>query len=199
MSRASVPASYFDQLYRVRTDPWDLAGSDYEAAKYAATLEALPPRRFTRGLEVGCSIGTLSARLAPLCDDFLGIDFAEAPLAEARRRCASHPQAAFRRMVAPSEWPPGRFDLIMLSEVLYYLGLADLDALARRCEASLADGGVVLLVNWRGENDGTMSGDAAALGFLAALPALWPARNLALGPRYRIDVAEARKGRSHMA
>lgn len=189
MSRASVPASYFDRLYLERLDPWDLAGSDYEAVKYAATLDALPPRRFARGLEVGCSIGTLSARLAPRCDEFLGLDFAEAALAEARRRCASHPQAAFRRMAAPGEWPPGHFDLIMLSEVLYYLSLADLDALARRCEASLADGGVVLLVNWRGENDGTMSGDAAALGFLSALPAHWPASNLALNPHYRIDVA----------
>lgn len=189
MSRASVPASYFDQLYRERPDPWDLAGSGYEAGKYAATLEALPPRRFARALEVGCSIGTLSARLAPRCDAFLGMDFAEAPLAEARRRCAPHPHAAFVRMAAPGEWPPGHFDLIMLSEVLYYLGLADLDALARRCEASLARGGVVLLVNWRGENDGTMSGDAAALAFLAALPARWPAWNQVLGPRYRIDLA----------
>lgn len=191
MRRASVPASYFDQLYRERPDPWDLAGSDYEAAKYAATLDALPTRRFARGLDVGCSIGMLSARLAPRCDEFLGLDFAEAPLAEARRRCAFHPRATFRRMAAPAEWPPGRFDLIMLSEVLYYLGLADLEALARRCEASLAPGGVVLLVNWRGENDGTMSGDAAALGFLAALPGHWSVWNHALGPRYRIDVAEA--------
>lgn len=187
MSLPSVPASYFDQLYRARSDPWDLAGSDYEARKYAATLEALPPRRFARGLEVGCSIGTLSALLAPRCGEFLGIDHAEAPLAEARRRC---PQGAFHRMAAPGEWPQGRFDLIMLSEVLYYLGFADLHALARRCEDSLAPGGVVLLVNWRGENDGTMSGDAAALSFLAALPGHWPSRNLALEPRYRIDIAE---------
>lgn len=188
MSRPSVPASYFDRLYSVRPDPWDLAGSTYEAGKYAATLEALPPRRFARGLEVGCSIGTLSALLAPRCQDFLGIDHAEAPLAEARRRC---PQGAFHRMAAPGEWPAGGFDLIMLSEVLYYLGLADLHALARRCEESLLPGGVVLLVNWRGGNDGTMSGDAAALGFLAALPADWSARNLALGPRYRMDIAGA--------
>lgn len=188
MSRASIPAAYFDQLYRARPDPWDLAGSDYEAAKYAATLEALPPRRFARGLEVGCSIGTLSALLAPRCGEFLGIDHAEAPLAEARRRC---PRGVFHHMAVPGEWPEGRFDLIMLSEMLYYLGFADLAALARRCQDSLAPGGVVLLVNWRGENDGTMSGDAAALSFLAALPAHWPARNLALGPRYRMDIAEA--------
>lgn len=190
MTRRSVPAARFEALYRAKPDPWDLGTSAYEAAKYAATLAALPERRFARGLEVGCSIGTLSARLAPRCAAFLGLDFARAPLAEARRRCAAWPGAAFACLSVPGDWPEGRFHLIVLSEVLYFLDLADLEALARRCEASLCPGGVVLLVNWRGENDAAMSGDAAALSFLALLPAAWTARNMAMQPQYRIDLVE---------
>ncbi len=189
MTRGSIPALRFERLYRDRPDPWDLAQSPYEAAKYAETLASLPERRFARGLEVGCSIGTLSAHLAPRCAGFLGLDFAEAPLAAARRRCHRHAGASFACMAVPDEWPDGRFDLIVLSEVLYYLDFRDLDALAERCEASLSPGGVVLLVNWRGPNDGTMSGDAAALSFLAVLPEAWAAHNMTLLPRYRIDHA----------
>jgi SAM-dependent methyltransferase len=188
MTRRSVPAARFEALYEARPDPWNLGASPYEAAKYAATLAALPAGGFARGLEVGCSIGTLSARLAPRCSEFLGVDFAQAPLAAARRRCAGWPGAAFACLAVPGEWPEGSFDLIMLSEVLYYLDLADLEALARRCEASLRPGGVVLLVNWRGPNDGAMSGDAAALTFLALLPAGWSARCVAMRPQYRIDL-----------
>jgi len=192
MTRRSVPRARFERLYQARPDPWDLGSSAYEAAKYAATLDSLEGRHFARGLEVGCSIGALSAHLAPRCNSYLGVDLAEAPLPEARRRCAHLPQAEFRQMDVPGEWPGGGFDLIILSEVLYYLDLADLDALAARCQESLSPGGVVLLVNWRGDNDGTMSGDAAALSFLAVLPDAWPAHNLALRPRYRID--HARRG-----
>jgi 2-polyprenyl-3-methyl-5-hydroxy-6-metoxy-1,4-benzoquinol methylase len=192
MIRRSVPAARFERLYRDQPDPWNLGASPYEAAKYAATVTALPDRRFASGLEVGCSIGTLSAHLAPRCINFLGVDFAQAPLAEARRRCEGHPGALFRHMAVPEEWPEGSFDLIVLSEVLYYLDLTDLDALAARCESSLRPGGVILLVNWRGPNDGTMSGDSAALSFLAALPEGWPANNVSLLPRYRIDHAMRR-------
>ncbi len=69
----SLPPRYFDDLYAHDPDPWQFETSAYEAAKYDATLDALPIERFASALEVGCSIGVLTARLAPRCDELLAI------------------------------------------------------------------------------------------------------------------------------
>ena len=187
-------ADHFEALYERSPDPWNLTTSAYEVRKYAATLAALQGRRFTRGLEIGCAMGTLTLRLAPACDEYLGVDLVEPPLVDARARCAHLPQARFERMAVPDEWPGGRFDLIVLSEVLYFLPLAGLERLAARCVASLEPGGTLLLVNWLGPNDGAMSGEAAAQCFLSALPPLWPCENVAINAEYRIDLARAPAG-----
>src|ERR1700744_4973631 len=63
----SFDGEYFDLLYAQRSDPWDFATSPYEAAKYAATLAALPKPRYKNALELGCSIGVLTQQLAPRC------------------------------------------------------------------------------------------------------------------------------------
>jgi len=65
---ASLPPGYFDALYAASPDPWAFETSAYERAKYAATLDALPARRYRRALEVGCSIGVLTRQLADRCD-----------------------------------------------------------------------------------------------------------------------------------
>lgn len=186
----STPPAHFEQLYREKADPWHLSTSEYESRKYTATLAALPRARYTRALEIGCSIGTLTERLAARCDTVLGVDLVEAPLAAARARCAHLPGLRFERCTIPAEWPEEQFDLIMLSEVLYFLSVEDLHGIAWRCGASLLPGGTVMLVNWRGPNDGTMTGDAAALTLLQALPERWRCETAALLPQYRIDMAE---------
>ena len=186
---ATNPA-YFEAMYAREADPWRFASSDYERAKYAATLAALPPRRFGRGLEVGCSIGVLTRALAGVCDAVLGVDVAEAALVQARATCAGLPHVAFERMVVPGQWPAGGFDLIVFSEVLYYLGRAALQQAAARTLAALPTGGTVVLVNWRGETGTEIGGEAAADAFIGAgNPGLRPARQERTDA-YRIDILE---------
>jgi hypothetical protein len=60
METALLPAAYFDALYARDPDPWRFATSDYERAKYRATLAALPGPLLGAALEVGCSIGVLT-------------------------------------------------------------------------------------------------------------------------------------------
>lgn len=166
--RPSLPPAYFDALYAGDPDPWRFSTSEYERAKYAATLDALPRPGFRRAFEAGCSVGVLSRRLAPRCDALLAVDVAEAALAQARRRCADLPQVAFRRMEIPAEWPEGRFDLILLSEVLYYLSPDDIRRTAALVRASLDEGGAVLLVHWVLGTDYPCTGDDAASIFIDA-------------------------------
>ena len=183
-------AEYFERLYAHDPDPWRFASSEYERDKYAATLAALPPRRFARAFEVGCSIGVLTRHLAERCDVLLGADVAEGALAQARERCAGLFHVKLSRMVVPQDWPDGRFDLILFSEVLYYLGLPGLHEAAARTLDGLAPGGCVLLVNWLGPTDGACSGDEAAELFIAdCVPRLVPTvqRRAEL---YRLDLLQ---------
>jgi 2-polyprenyl-3-methyl-5-hydroxy-6-metoxy-1,4-benzoquinol methylase len=187
----STPARHFEALYRRHADPWKLATSDYEDRKYRATVAALGKRRFRNALEVGCSIGTLTERLAGCCDALLGVDFIEQALQAARQRCAHLPHVRFERRAIPAQWPSGAFDLIVLSEVLYFLSPADLNEVARRCATGAEPDRTVLMVNWRRPNDGTMPGDAAAEMLLGLLPASWKRIAVALNDDYRIDMAVA--------
>jgi hypothetical protein len=65
--RESLPPSYFADVHRANADPWGFETSPYEAAKYDATLAALPRERYRCGLEIGCWIGALTARPSGVC------------------------------------------------------------------------------------------------------------------------------------
>jgi 2-polyprenyl-3-methyl-5-hydroxy-6-metoxy-1,4-benzoquinol methylase len=144
----SVGREHFERLYAARPDPWHYETSDYERAKYAATLASLPRPRYARALDVGCSIGVLTEALARRCDDLLAIEPVEAALEQARRRNAGQPHLRFAGMMVPEDWPQESFDLIVISEVLDYLGVEDLQRLAERLRGSLAPDGDLLLVHW---------------------------------------------------
>jgi len=182
---------YFEELYRASDDPWDLATSAYERDKYAATVEALGGRRYTRGLEVGCSIGTLTERLATVCGDLLAVDCAPSAVALARARLAGRPGVRVARACLPEETPDGPFDLIVCSEVLYYwapdLVREGLDRLA----ATLSPGGTLLAVHWRGPvKHYPMGGDAVHAILLETLGGMRHSPSL-VRARFRLDRLDA--------
>lgn len=184
----SQPAEYFDSLYAHDPDPWKFASSPYEQAKYQATLAALPRDRFSVGLEIGCSIGVFTRRLAERCDRLLALDLSATALELARARCADLPtgHVSFERRAVPEQWPAGHFDLIALSEVLYFLDPAAVRGVACCAAASLAGAGCILLVNWLGDTGTELSGEAAAELFLASLPRRFEVRT-ERSPGYRLD------------
>jgi len=188
----SMKPAWFEALYASDPDPWRFATSDYEAAKYDDTLVALGERRFASAFEVGCSIGVLTARLALRCDRLLAVDVADAALARARVACADLPWVSFARMQVPQDWPEGAFDLILFSEVLYYLGPADIERTAALSVAALAPGGAVLLVHWTGPTNYPVSGDEAAERFAAACAGRLRSVMQARRAQYRLDRLEPR-------
>ncbi|WP_375462049.1 class I SAM-dependent DNA methyltransferase [uncultured Enterovirga sp.] len=190
MSRytTSIPPSYFDERYAVDPDPWRFETSDYERAKYDATLGALPKPHYASTFEVGCSIGVLTRQLAQCCDTLIALDVAEAALDRARERCRELNHVAFVCGQVPGDWPDGTFDLILLSEVIYYLDAGDVTRLARRVRDSLRPGGDVILVHWTGETHYPLTGDEAAEGFIAQAAGFGTVTARSRTDVYRLDV-----------
>ncbi|MFN8540419.1 MAG: SAM-dependent methyltransferase [Thermomicrobiales bacterium] len=154
-------------MYADSADPWRFESSEYERQKYAATLAALPRTRYENALEIGCSIGVLTAQLAPRCDALLAVDVVDLALERARRRCRAWPHVEFRKMHLPAEYPAGSFDLVVLSEVGYYWSERDLALARERIIGGLAPGGHLLLVHWTQPSpDYPLTGDRVHQKFL---------------------------------
>jgi predicted TPR repeat methyltransferase len=186
--RPSRDPAHFQRLYDADPDPWRFRTSDYEQAKYNKTMEALGTRRFRHAFEVGCSIGVMTRMLASRCDQLLAVDIIEQPLAIAQAACTDQPWVRFKRMHVPGEWPGEMFDLIVLSEVLYFLSADDIAAVADRTSASLKTNGLVLLVNWRAESGDPCTGDQAADTFMAHAQRFLRPMTRYREDRYRLDL-----------
>jgi SAM-dependent methyltransferase len=159
---------HFERLYERSADPWRYRSSLYEERKHAATIASLERPHYARALDLGCSIGALTQRLAGICDEVVAVDTSMRALMTARESCRAN--VTFRQAHLPGgEWGQG-FDLIMLSEILYYLHPAAIAVLARRIEQSALPGAECIAVHGRGEHGCPLSGERASELFRKALP-----------------------------
>lgn len=165
----SLEPGYFEDLYTADPDPWGFETSDYEREKYAATLAALGDERAVHALEVGCSIGVLTRQLAAHCDRLLALDVSALALEQARQRCTDLANVEFALLQVPRDPVSGSFDLIVLSEVVYYWDDADLILAAEAFRTARVAGGRILLVHWLGETDYPKTADQAVDGLRAHL------------------------------
>ncbi len=145
----TLGADYFAGLYESDDDPWRLATRWYEKRKYDLTVAALPLERFRSGLELGCSVGVLTAALADRCDRLLGVDIEQRAVDAAIERTRGLPGVSVERRTLPDDWPAGGFDLIVLSEVGYYFDAKDFGRLLELSSAALEPGGSLAAVHWR--------------------------------------------------
>lgn len=161
---------YFEQLYEDSPDPYGQRTRWYEQRKRALVLASLPRPRFRRCYEPGCGNGELTAQLATRCDAVLAADFSAQALRTARRRTAALPQVRVVQHVLPGQWPVAeQFDLVVLSEVLYFLPLDAVRTVARHCARSLAPDGVLLACDWRPDFAGRASDTRAVHAELGGL------------------------------
>jgi len=193
MTGTSLKAEYFDDIFGSDDDPWNLASSDYEAAKFAHTHDVLADRRYAHALEIGCAHGVLTSVLAPMCDSLLAVDISTKALAKARERVGDRPGVILAQMAFPQETPDAQaFDLIILSEVAYYWGLVDLDRASEWLSDSVCPGGRVILVHYTGENDYPHSGDDAVEILWSELATDFHVELADRRERYRLDLWKRR-------
>ena len=120
---SSKARAFFDELW-MRGDPWEFETSAFEHERFARLLKMLEPRRYGRVLEIGCGAGTFTRRFAPLADQVLALDVSPEAIAKARAAEGAQSHVEFRTTNI-MEYDPkveGPWDLIIMSETIYYLG-----------------------------------------------------------------------------
>jgi peptidoglycan/xylan/chitin deacetylase (PgdA/CDA1 family) len=150
---SAMAAAEFEQLFATRADPWGYE-SEYERRKYAQTL-SLVPDRVGRALELGCAEGHFTQRLATRVGALTATDISAVALARAAERCREAGNLAFEQLDLFAADLPGGNDLVVVSEILYYLpDPTRLGEVAAKLAGAVAPGGHLLTAHARAVVDG---------------------------------------------
>lgn len=153
-------AEFFERKYREQADPWNFSGSAYELQRYRVTMQALAGQHFRHAFEPGCSVGVLTERLARVCDRVSAVDLSETAVQTAKARCAGLENVNVRAGSLADPLTDADFDLVVFSEIGYYLDAEELERCAKAVLERLVPGGWLLGVHWLGHSkDHRISGD----------------------------------------
>lgn len=119
--------AYWETVFD-RVDPWGYR-NDYESEKYRQTLDLIHGLSVGSALEIACAEGIFTSMLAPHVGHLLATDISSSAVKRASEACAGIANVTLARLDLARDEPPATYDLIVCSEVLYYL--PDRAALAR--------------------------------------------------------------------
>lgn len=147
---------FFDDLWS-RGDPWQLETSSFERERYAQLSAVLDRSHYPRALEIGCGAGAFTRLLAPRTERLLAVDVSTTAIAAAQSRYGDMEPIEFRAANIMDYDPKaeGPWDLIVMSETIYYLGwlysFFDVAWLASELFSAMHDKGQLLLANTLGD------------------------------------------------
>lgn len=138
------------EQYYLQGRSWGRKGHDEDVVR---AMNLVSDRHYVRCLDVGAGLGHYSEIAANICDDVVATDLSSTAIKQAQHRLHHVKNIQFEvknlRDINAS-W--GTFDLIILAEVLYYLGdqrfPAEFKELLKRITDLVQEKGRVLLVNY---------------------------------------------------
>ncbi len=137
---------HFEAIFAGGADPWSYE-TPYEQLKYQQTISLIPAGHIGRALELACAEGRFTRLLAPRVEQLVATDFSQVALHRAAAACPAD-NVRFELLDLVHDALPDRCDLIVCSEVLYFLeNLATLRAAGEKLAAALAPGGHLLLAH----------------------------------------------------
>jgi trans-aconitate methyltransferase len=149
-AHSEVLRRYFNWWYRV-PDPWSYSVLAKEQERYILTLLSVPPARYRRILDAGCSEGLFTHALAKRYPDaqIVGIDISTRAIERAQVCVQSAgTRIQFVAMDILSNHLDEQFDLVFCCDLLYYLGRNGRRRLAaERLRALVAPAGLLVLVH----------------------------------------------------
>jgi SAM-dependent methyltransferase len=192
---------HFDAKYQRDPDPWGYRHSWYEQRKYAITVACLPRPRYHLVWEPACSIGVLTGLLAERAGRVLASDASATAISLARDGAVPDGSSdsartadidwAVMTLPGPLPAPAGSADLVVLSEILYYLPDTDRGKVLDDAHDLLEPGGDLVVVHWRSRAEDTyLSGDDAN-AWVRARPA-WSSLLTHVDEHFVLDVLRRR-------
>lgn len=178
----------FDATFAAHPDPWRTHTARDEASKRQAILRALGRGRTGRVLELGCGNGSNSVRLARRALYLSACDGTVTATRLTRAALAEAPGARVCTCVLPNQFPRGRFEAIVIAELLYYMLRWQMQQLARRVARALVPGGRVVLAHHHIDFHDTAQTARAIHGrWLAATQQAWTRRYTQRNHRWMVD------------
>jgi 2-polyprenyl-3-methyl-5-hydroxy-6-metoxy-1,4-benzoquinol methylase len=141
-------AAFFDAKYATVPDPWSFETDPYEQARYERITRHIDPDRHRTAFEPGCSVGVLTERIGRLGLRVDSTDLSMRAVERARDRCRH--LDGVHITVGDLTPPQHRYDLIVLSEIGYYLDPTELLATSQNLAARVAPGGRLIAAHWIG-------------------------------------------------
>lgn len=188
-SQDATPAAHFDAMFEASSDPWGYDDEPYEHDRFGRTIDALAERRYFSALELGCANGALTEKLAPLCHRLLATDASSSALTVARKRVGHLADVSLVVASLPEDIPEGPFDLIVASDMLYYLGLDGVVASMAKLEKQAAAKCRMLIASYLGETETRLTGEMSSETAIAHLIS-WRRTRSERTDRLRIDVLD---------
>lgn len=112
----------YERLYAFSDDPWSYLTKPGELARHRLAVELLDQvscdEPFERALEIGCSEGVFTEVIAARCKWLLAVDFSKTALSRAERRRDWGGSVRFAHWDLRRDAIPGRFDLVVVMDVL---------------------------------------------------------------------------------
>jgi SAM-dependent methyltransferase len=166
----TTSAEFFERKYLAEPDPWKFATSDYEQFRYDTIVRLLENARYGYAYEPGCSIGELTVRLAPLCDQLTASDISPTASQRTRERCLEFHNVTIVSAALAHFVPTSALDLVVLSEIGYYFDRDQLRPLGNLLVNNLNEGATLIASHWLGSSpDHKLHGDDVH-EFLQTLP-----------------------------
>ncbi len=176
---------FFDDLHRSSPsgDPWEFGTSAPEVARHEhldSLLEGSPSRH---ALEIGCSTGHLTRRLARRTSRLLAVDTSTGAIDGAARTCRGIDHVELRVAHVPDDLTPDDrdFDLVVLSEVGYYFTVDRLEALVDDLARRSVPGALLLAAHWTGHSEDHVLDGATTHRVIADRPGWMPVRSAPMG------------------
>jgi peptidoglycan/xylan/chitin deacetylase (PgdA/CDA1 family)/SAM-dependent methyltransferase len=196
---------HFENVFSRQSDPWRYT-SPYEQTRYEQTLSLLPQSSISKALELACAEGHFSVQLAPRIGSLIAADISQVALERAADRCRHLQNVLFQQMDLTIDPLPEDLDLIVCSQVLYFVGgLKELRDIAYKFAKALKPEGYLLMAHDHqiidepgeaGFDYATTFGAKVISDTFASVPSLRLVKEIRT-PLYRVQLFQRRPGADH--
>lgn len=121
VEKNNLDSQRYRRMYETSVEPWNYnhRGAEILRHKEIAQFLAEVQPKYDAGLDIGCSLGQLTQKLAPLCGQLFAFDVSLAAVQKARSRCQS-PHIRFLLAELPGlPFAGEKFDLIVAADAIH--------------------------------------------------------------------------------